>query len=114
MDEWTPEFLGAPLTPEEQTDLASVPVVSGADGPRTKLANTSNQLLNFASYNFTSLAGDETIEMCALETLRKYGVGSCGPRRFYGTIGASDFSQSSLLVMNDFALQRSTWTLSGT
>ena len=31
VDEWTPEPLGAPLTPEEQSDLASVPVVSGAN-----------------------------------------------------------------------------------
>ncbi|KAH9034364.1 serine palmitoyltransferase [Lactarius deliciosus] len=54
--------LGAPLTPEEQSDLASVPVVSGANGPRPKLANTGKQ------------------------TLRKYGVGSCGPPGFYGTI----------------------------
>ena len=32
--------------------------------------------------------------MRAIETLRKYGVGSCGPPGFYGTIGASICSQS--------------------
>ncbi|KAH9052200.1 serine palmitoyltransferase [Lactarius vividus] len=69
VDEWTPEPLGAPLTSEEQSDLASVPVV-----------------LNLASYNFTGLAGNETIKERAIETLRKYGVGSCGPPGFYGTI----------------------------
>ncbi|KAH8976907.1 pyridoxal phosphate-dependent transferase [Lactarius hatsudake] len=47
VDEWTPEPLGAPLTPEEQADLA---------------------------YNFTGLAGNETIKVHAIETLRKYGV----------------------------------------
>ncbi|KAH8983453.1 serine palmitoyltransferase [Lactarius akahatsu] len=77
VDEWTPEPLGAPLTPEEQSDLASVPVVSGANGPRPKLANTGKQVLNLASYNFTGLAGNETINVRAIETLRKYGVGSC-------------------------------------
>ena len=68
-----------PLPPEEQSDLASVPVVSGANGPRPKLVNTGKQVLNLASYNFTGLAGNETIRVRAIETLRKYGVGSCGP-----------------------------------
>ncbi|KAH9983383.1 serine palmitoyltransferase [Russula compacta] len=85
VDEWTPEPLGVPLTTEEQADLASVPVVSGPNGPRPKLVNTGKQVLNLASYNFTGLAGNETIKERAIETLRKYGVGSCGPPGFYGT-----------------------------
>ena len=32
-DEWTSEALGAPLTPEEQSYLPLVPVVSGANDP---------------------------------------------------------------------------------
>lgn len=87
VDEWTPEPLGVPLTPEEQSDLASVPVVSGPNGPRPKLVNTGKQVLNLASYNFTGLAGNEAIKERAIETLRKYGVGSCGPPGFYGTFG---------------------------
>ncbi|KAH9032092.1 serine palmitoyltransferase [Lactarius hengduanensis] len=63
VDESTSEPLGAPLTPEEQFDLALV--------------------LNLASYNFTGLAGNETINVRATETLRKFGVGSCGPPVFY-------------------------------
>jgi serine palmitoyltransferase len=88
VDEWTPGPLGVPLTPEEQADLASVPVVSGENGPRPKLINTDKQVLNLASYNFTGLAGNETTKVRTIETLRKYGVCSCGPPVFYGTIGA--------------------------
>ncbi|KAH9018643.1 serine palmitoyltransferase [Lactarius pseudohatsudake] len=66
VDEWTPEPLGAPLTPEDQSDLASAP-------------------FNLASYNFTGLAGNETIKVRAIDP-PKYGVGSCGPPGFYGTI----------------------------
>ena len=91
-----------------------MPVVSGANGPRPKLANTGKQVLNLASYNFTGLAGNETIKMRAIETLRKYGVGSCGPPGFYGTIGASVLLSIVLLVMIYLALQMSTWTLSAT
>ncbi|KAH8980692.1 serine palmitoyltransferase [Lactarius akahatsu] len=58
VDEWTPEPQGAPLTPEEQSDLVSVPVVSGANRPGPKLANTGKH--------------------CQLQLH--------GPRRFYGTI----------------------------
>ncbi|KAH8979537.1 serine palmitoyltransferase [Lactarius hatsudake] len=76
VDEWTPEPLGALLTPEGQSDLASA----------EKLANTGKHVLNLASYNFTGLAGNEVIKVHAIETLRKYGVGSCGPPGFYGTI----------------------------
>ena len=83
------------LTPEEQSDLASVPVVSGANGPRPKLVNTGKQVLNLVGYNFMGLAGNETIKVRAIETLRKYGVDSCGPSRFYGTIGAFFFSAAN-------------------
>ncbi|KAN0139446.1 Pyridoxal phosphate-dependent transferase [Lactarius tabidus] len=76
----------APIAPEEQADLASVPVVPGANGLGPKLANTGKQVLNLASYNFTGLAGNETIKFRPIETLRKYGVGTCGPPGFYGTI----------------------------
>ena len=77
-----------PITPEEQSDLVSVPVVSGVNGPRPKLVNTGKQVLNLASYNFTGLTGNGTIKVRVIETLQKYGVGSCGPLGFYGTIGA--------------------------
>ncbi|KAH9029585.1 pyridoxal phosphate-dependent transferase [Lactarius pseudohatsudake] len=43
-------------------------------------------VLNLASYNFTGLPGNEVIKVRAIEILRKYGVGSCGPPGFYGTI----------------------------
>ena len=85
-----------------------MPVVSGANGPRPKLANTGKQVFNLASYNFTGLAGNETIKMRAIETLRKYGVGSCGPPGFYGTIGASVALSILPPVMIDLALQMST------
>ena len=49
MAEWSPEPLGAPLTPDEQTYLASIPLIFGANGPKQKLANTGQQVLNIAS-----------------------------------------------------------------
>ena len=43
--------------------------------------------VNLASFNFTGLAGNEHIKQRAVDTLRKYGLGSCGPPGFYGTLG---------------------------
>ena len=63
---WVP-----PFTSEERSDLASLPVVSGANRARPKLVNTVKQVLNLASYNFTGLAGNETIKVRGIKTLRK-------------------------------------------
>ena len=43
--------------------------------------------VNFASFNHLGFNGDEKVIELANETLRKYGVGSCGPPGFYGTLG---------------------------
>ncbi|EIW79758.1 serine palmitoyltransferase [Coniophora puteana RWD-64-598 SS2] len=86
VDEWTPEPLAQPLTEWEQKELASIPVIAGPNGPKPKLVSTGKTVTNLASYNFTGLAGNEHIKERAVDTLRKYGLGSCGPPGFYGTI----------------------------
>ncbi|KAI0033028.1 serine palmitoyltransferase [Vararia minispora EC-137] len=86
VDDWTPEPLGAPLDDVETADLAAVPVIVGPIGPKPRLLNSSKPVINMVSYNFTGLAGNELIRDRAIETLRKYGLGSCGPPGFYGTI----------------------------
>uniref|UniRef100_A0A1L8EBN7 Serine palmitoyltransferase 1 n=1 Tax=Haematobia irritans TaxID=7368 RepID=A0A1L8EBN7_HAEIR len=42
--------------------------------------------LNLATHNYLGLLEDEQILEDAVKSLRKYGVGSCGPRGFYGTM----------------------------
>ena len=48
-----------------------------------------HKCLNLATHNYLGFAGNETIEKAAVECIRKFGVGSCGPRAFYGTAGMS-------------------------
>ncbi len=68
VDEWSPEPLGAPLTPDEQTYLASIPVVAG------EVENLLSRVGKFlpgsicTKNNFTGLPGNETIKMRAIET----------------------------------------------
>jgi len=66
----------------------AVPIVAGANGPKPKILSTGKTAYNLASYNFAGLAGNEDIKERAVDTLRKYGLGSCGPPGFYGTVGA--------------------------
>lgn len=47
--------------------------------------NVSKNHLNFATLNFLNFVGDSDLSNVATEQLKKYGVGSCGPRGFYGT-----------------------------
>ncbi|KAG7445269.1 serine palmitoyltransferase [Guyanagaster necrorhizus] len=88
VDEWVPEPLSLPLTSQEELELSSVPVVVGQSGPKPKLAATGKVAVSLSGLNFTGLAGNEHIKAKAIEALRKYGVGSCGPAGFYGTTDA--------------------------
>ena len=42
-------------------------------------------MTNLASYNFYNLVANENLKEKAIQTLRTYGVGPCGPPGFYGT-----------------------------
>ena len=56
-----------------------------------------------ATHNYLGFAGNVEIEKAAVETIRKYGVGSCGPRGFYGTVGKhfrKTFVISQLVLLN--------------
>jgi serine palmitoyltransferase len=41
--------------------------------------------MNLASYNYYNFAANDLIKEKAIQTLRTYGVGPCGPPGFYGT-----------------------------
>lgn len=84
VDEWTPEPLVAPLTEFEEAENEKRPVVVGPTGPKTKLTN-GRVVTNLASYNFYNLIANENLKEKAVQTLRTYGVGPCGPPNFYGT-----------------------------
>lgn len=53
-------------------------------GAKAKLS-TGRTVTNLASYNFFNFNGSEQLKEKAIQTLRTYGVGPCGPPQFYGT-----------------------------
>lgn len=50
----------------------------------TKL-QTDHTYLNFSTYNFLSFVQHDSIKEISRAAIEKYGVGSCGPRGFYGS-----------------------------
>ncbi|KAJ3134547.1 serine palmitoyltransferase component [Physocladia obscura] len=92
-DEWEPEDLVPELTELQNSDLENMAVIAGqilintnsASGTKVKLAD-GKERLNFASNNFIGVMNSEPIKEKAVAALRKYGVGSCGPPGFYGTL----------------------------
>jgi serine palmitoyltransferase len=57
---------------------------SSPTGPKSKLSN-GRTVTNLASYNYYNFIANETLKEKAIQTLRTYGVGPCGPPGFYGT-----------------------------
>ncbi|RCI07545.1 hypothetical protein L249_1662 [Ophiocordyceps polyrhachis-furcata BCC 54312] len=84
IDDWAPEPLVADRTPFEELESERLPVIVGPTGPKVKLS-TGRTVTNLASYNFYNFNANEQIKEKAIQTLRTYGVGPCGPPQFYGT-----------------------------
>ncbi|OMO76066.1 Aminotransferase, class I/classII [Corchorus capsularis] len=80
-DEWVPESLIPPITDEMKTEP---PVLESAAGPHAII--NGKEVVNFASANYLGFIGHEKLLESCTSSLEKYGVGSCGPRGFYGTI----------------------------
>ncbi|MEE6459709.1 hypothetical protein FKM82_000706 [Ascaphus truei] len=81
IDEWHPEPLVPPVSKDHPA--LNYTIVSGP--PSHKIIVNGKECINFSSFNFLGLLDNERIKSAALASLRKYGVGTCGPRGFYGT-----------------------------
>ena len=91
VNEWHPESLIPKLTPDEAK--YNPPVLVGTPSLRSKVlipgkdnTEVEKSVINLASTNFSGLAGNERIKDKAIECVKGYGVGSCGPPGFYGTM----------------------------
>ncbi|CAG5131794.1 unnamed protein product, partial [Candidula unifasciata] len=85
VEEWQPEPL-APDVPDDHPILLSMEkyCIEGQNGKYIKVNGRS--CINLSSFNFLCMVGKKEIEEEAIKALRVYGVGSCGPRGFYGTM----------------------------
>lgn len=80
VEEWQPE----PLVTTSGLVQRKLPVLEGRASTLVTIGGV--ECVNLATFNFLGLVGDAKMETQAIATARKYGIGSCGPRGFYGTI----------------------------
>ena len=79
---WKPEPLAMEVSPDHPA--LTLRMVTGAIG---KYATVDGyNCLNLATHNYLGLYESEEIKEAAIKSIQKYGVGSCGPRGFYGTV----------------------------
>nr|UWK20392.1 sphinganine palmytoil transferase subunit 1 [Trichoderma oligosporum] len=95
VDDWTPEPIVADQTLAEEFENEKLPVIVGPTGPKVKLSN-GRTVINLASYNFYNFNANEQIKEKAIQTLRTYGVGPCGPPQFYGTQDVHEKAESDI------------------
>ncbi|CDH57970.1 serine palmitoyl transferase subunit [Lichtheimia corymbifera JMRC:FSU:9682] len=86
VEEWKPEPLVPPLSSLDKLNLEKAPLIIGGQSAKPKVAGHAKPLMNLASTNYLELQSSERIRQKAIDTLKVYGVGSCGPPGFYGTI----------------------------
>lgn len=80
IEDWQPE----PLIPDEKLPKYRSKIIDGK--PAYRINIEGKDCLNLCTLNFLGFIGNQRIENEAIKTLKKYGVGTCGPRGFYGTI----------------------------
>ncbi|CAL7943479.1 unnamed protein product [Xylocopa violacea] len=80
--EWIPE----PLINNPQTNHPSLNPRCVTSRAGKRIVVNGKDCLNLGTHNYLGLAENNELEKNAIAAVRKYGVGSCGPRGFYGTV----------------------------
>ncbi|KAF3428768.1 hypothetical protein E2986_02280 [Frieseomelitta varia] len=80
--EWNPE----PLINNPQMNHISLNPRRITSRAGKKIVVDGKDCLNLGTHNYLGLTENNEIEKNAIAAIRKYGVGSCGPRGFYGTV----------------------------
>nr|XP_058157404.1 serine palmitoyltransferase 1-like isoform X2 [Dasypus novemcinctus]XP_058157405.1 serine palmitoyltransferase 1-like isoform X2 [Dasypus novemcinctus] len=84
IEEWQPEPLVAPVS--KDYPALNYNIISGPASHN--IVVNGKECINFASFNFLGLLDNPRVKAAALASLKKYGVGTCGPRGFYGTFAS--------------------------
>lgn len=80
--EWTPEpLIASPIANHPSLNLRHVTSRVGK-----RITVNGKDCLNLGTHNYLGLTENAEIENAAVAAIKKYGVGSCGPRGLYGTV----------------------------
>lgn len=93
VEDWEPAPLVPPSFTPDPLDT-DIPTLTTAPDASVSVVGSQSPAVNLASLNFLGLAAHPRLITASKAAIRKYGVGSCGPRGFYGTIDVHvDFEQ---------------------
>jgi len=85
---WTPRPLVDDTKFEKMDSFDNSEVWGPISGrPGKFLEIDGEKYLNVATHNYLGLMDSPELDEAAEVCIRRYGVGSCGPRGFYGTVG---------------------------
>ncbi|XP_015601770.1 serine palmitoyltransferase 1 [Cephus cinctus] len=80
--EWQPE----PLVPKTEKNHPSLTPKHITSRVGKRIIVNGKDCLNLGTHNYLGFLENKEIQEKAVATIKKYGVGSCGPRGFYGTV----------------------------
>lgn len=80
--EWRPEAL-VPESPKDHPSLSSRHITSKVG---KQITIDGRSCLNLGTHNYLGLSEKTELIENTVAAINKYGVGSCGPRGFYGTV----------------------------
>lgn len=84
IENWKPEPLVPDIKAEEYQHVLNPHIITSKPGKHITV--DGRKCLNCVSHNYLGLADDPRLEEASIGAAKKYGVGSCGPRAFYGTM----------------------------
>lgn len=84
LDSWKPEPLVPEVDAQDNDHLLNPHVITSKPGKYITIDGIER--LNLGTNNYLGLADNPKLEEASIEAVKRYGVGSCGPRAFYGTM----------------------------
>lgn len=66
--------------------MPAAPVITAIEHGGGVVSVAGSRVTNLAAFNFAGLMANSEVQETTSQALYKYGVGSCGPRGFYGSI----------------------------
>ncbi|WVW81070.1 hypothetical protein I302_103061 [Kwoniella bestiolae CBS 10118] len=96
VDDFNPLPLADDPTPADSFTLDTVPTIYGPNGIKVKTSANGKTLLNLATPNWCGFIENDKMKQVAIETLGQYGVGTCGPSGFYGTIDVHQKAEADI------------------
>lgn len=67
-----------------------------------RITVNKKNMLNLGSHNYLNFSCRPELEKASLKCLNQYGVGSCGPRGFYGTTGEQNANLNVFLAFSNY------------